>query len=270
MSFPIFRETVRRSVASTFYWGLAFAAMAFISVVILPGSEMLQTFAEYMESLPTVLLRATGVGEDMAFLATPEGFISVAFFGKMLIFFVAYPLVAGMNISAGEEESGALEVLLSLPLPRWRIIAEKYAAYTVTMVAILLISYGGVALGVANSSVSLDMGRVRVTVFNLLPSMLFIMGLTTLVGAYVSQTRAVLGIVVAYILISFSLDTVGAMGIGTVAENLRYISFFRYSDSTGVMQHGLVWSNVLAFSLLGVALMLVSTRVFSRRDIQLA
>ena len=232
---------------------------------------MLQTFADYMESLPTVLLRATGVGEDMAFLATPEGFIAVIILRQDAHLLRRLSLGGGHeSISASEEESGALEVLLSLPLPRWRVIAEKYAAYTVTMVAILLISYGGVALGVANSSVSLDMGRVRVTVFNLLPSMLFIMGLTTLVGAYVSQTRAVLGIVVAYILISFSLDTVGAMGIGTVAENLRYISFFRYSDSTGVMQHGLVWSNVLAFSLLGVALMLVSTRVFSRRDIQLA
>ncbi len=269
MPLSIFRETLRRNLASTLYWGLAFAAMGYITVVILPGAETLQNFADFLKTLPTILLRATGVGEDMAFLATPEGFLSVAFFGKMLIFFVAYPLVAGMSISAGEEESGVLEVLLSLPTPRWRIISEKFAAHSLAMVGILLVSYGGVALGVAASSVTLDMSRVQTTFVNLFPSMLFIMGLTTLAGAQFSQTKVTLGLVVAFILVSFSLDTVGSMGIGTLAENLRYLSFFRYSDSAGVMQHGLVWSNVFAFCLLGVLLMLISTRVFASRDIQM-
>ena len=268
MAFPVFRETLRRSVASTLYWGLAFALLALFTVVIIPGAEMLQTFADFMESMPKVVIRAMGVGEDLEFMATPEGFIAIGFFSKMLIFFVAYPLVVGASISAGEEESGSLEVLLSLPLPRWRVILEKYAAYTVTMVAILIILYLGILLGVFLSDVSLDLGLIRATVFNLLPSMLFIMGFTTLVGAYVSQTRYVLGIVAAYIIVSFLVDVVGDMGIGTAAENLSYLSFFRYGDSVMVMQHGLEWSNVFAFVLVGVALMLVSTRIFTLRDIR--
>lgn len=270
MPLPIFRETLRRSIASTLYWGLAFAAMAYVTVVIMPNSEMLNNFAEFMGGLPKILLRMTGVGEDLTFLATPEGFIAVAFFGKMLLFFVAYSLAAGLDISAREEDSGALAVLLSLPLPRWRVITEKFAAYSVTTVAILLLLYGGVALGVASASVPLELAPVQLTVFNLLPTMLYIMGLTTLVGAYAAKTRATLLILGAYIILSFLLETVGAMGIGTLAENLRYLSFFRYSDSTGVMQHGLVWSNILVFMVLALALMLAATRALGRRDLQLA
>ncbi|MCY4008866.1 MAG: ABC transporter permease subunit [Anaerolineaceae bacterium] len=268
MALPVFRETLRRSVASTIYWGLAFAALALLTVVMLPGAEMLQTFADFMASMPLVVIRAMGVGEDLEFLATAEGFIAVGFFSKMLIFFVAYPLVMGTSISAGEEENGSLEVLLSLPLPRWRVIVEKYAAYLVTMTAILLILYGGILLGVFLAGVTLDLAVIRAAVFNLFPSMCFIMGVTTLVGAYVSQARYVLGIVATYIIVSFLLDVVGDMGIGTVAENLSYISFFRYGDSVAVMQHGLEWSSVVAFLVAGVALMLLSTRVFDLRDIR--
>ena len=32
MAFPVFRETLRRSVASTLYWGLAFALLALFTV----------------------------------------------------------------------------------------------------------------------------------------------------------------------------------------------------------------------------------------------
>ena len=268
MAFPVFRETLRRSVASTLYWGLAFATMAWFTVVLIPGAEMLQTFADFMASMPKVVIRAMGIGEELEFLATPEGFIAIGFFSKMLIFFVAYPLVVGASISAGEEESGSLEVLLSLPLPRWRVILEKYAAYTVTMMVILVILYLGILLGVFLADVSLDLGLMRATVFNILPSMLFIMGFTTLVGAFVSQTRLVLGIVAAYIIASFLLDVVGDMGMGTIAENLSYLSFFRYGDSVAVMQRGLEWSHVGAFILIGIALMLFSARIFAQRDIR--
>ena len=55
----------------------------------------------------------------------------------------------GMRVTANEEDSGILDVVLSLPVRRWQVMVEKIAAYLVTIVMIAL--WSSVACGWVSS-----------------------------------------------------------------------------------------------------------------------
>ena len=95
------------------------------------------------------------VAEEMAGLANLDIYaamgMSLGTFGDWVgsILIVLLPLVAsifaitnGTGTLAGEEEDGRLEMLVTLPLPRWQILSAKALALAVSTVLIYLIVSG--------------------------------------------------------------------------------------------------------------------------------
>lgn len=269
MRWAVFAETLRQTRRQMLYWGLGLGLIGFVVVVMVPDVEGLKEMARLLESLPPIIMRAVGVGDDMAFFATPDGFVATGFFGKSLLLLAAYPVVMGLRVTVNEEDSGTMDVLLSLPVARWRVVLEKVAAYFVTLVVIAALLYIGLWAGTVASGVTLNMGKVAQTVLNLLPSMMLILAFTLFVGAIVRRKRLAVGLATAFVIGSFMLDIIGSIARGTIAEQLRALSFFRYFDSTGVMQHGLVWEHVALLVVISIVLLGGALLAFERRDVGL-
>lgn len=263
----VFMETLRQSWQQVMYWAVGLTALGFIVVVIIPDVNFLKQMADLVRSLPPFLQQAVGVGDDINFIATPEGFVAVGFFGKGLLLMAAYPVLMGLRVTVTEEDSGTMDMLLSLPLPRWRIIVEKYLAYCVTMVAIVITLFIGFWIGEALTPVELNMTRVAETVFNMIPCMMLILAVTVFVGTLSPGKRFALAVATLFVVVSFMLDTVGGMATGTVAENLKALSVFSYYNSTGVMKNGLIWANIAGMVILSFGLLWGSIYLFERRDI---
>ena len=92
------------------------------------------------------------VAEEMADLADLELYQAMGvslgtfpdFVGSILLIFL--PLVAaifaiinGTGTLAGEEEDGRLEMVVTLPLPRWKIVAAKALALSISSFIIILL-----------------------------------------------------------------------------------------------------------------------------------
>ncbi|MBZ0279068.1 MAG: ABC transporter permease, partial [Anaerolineae bacterium] len=142
----VFKETLRQTWVQMVYWGVGIGVLAGFGVLFVPVMDALN-IVKFLETLPPVLLAAVGVGSDMEFLATTEGMVGVILFGKMLLIFAAYPVVMGLRVTVNEEDSGTLDVLLSLPVARWQVIIEKFLAYLVTIIVISLLAYIGLMIG---------------------------------------------------------------------------------------------------------------------------
>jgi ABC-2 type transport system permease protein len=267
MSGAIFRETLRQTRRQMLYWGVGLSLLGFMIVAILPDVDGLQQMTELLETLPPVLLRAIGVGEDMTFIATPEGWVTVGFFSRMSLLIVFYPVIMGLRVTANEEDSGTMDVLLSLPVERWRVLVEKFAAYTVSSIVIVTLVYISLFVASRLSGIALNPARLAETTFNILPSMILILAFTMLVGTLVRSRRLALGIALAFVFGSFMLNTIGASATGSAADQIRVVSFFRYLESTTVMQSGLVWSNILVLVVLALGMFGISLWAFERRDI---
>ena len=118
----VFLETWRQTWRQMLYWGLGLASLGLLVVLMVPLFDM-QDMKELLESFPPFVLALIGVGSNLEIFATNEGFVAVGFFGKSALIFAVYPVVMGMRITADDEDSGIMDVLLSLPVQRTPLMA---------------------------------------------------------------------------------------------------------------------------------------------------
>jgi ABC-2 type transport system permease protein len=213
------------------------------------------------------MLQAAGIGDDMTFATTPEGIVALVFFGKFALFFVAYPVVIGMRVTADEETDGMMDILLSLPVERARVVVEKVAAYLLTMVLLTGVIFVGVWVGAQLIKVPLNTGRLVESTLNLLPTLTFVLAVTVFVGALLGRRSWALGVVTTFVLGSYMLDTIGGMAKESMVGSLRLLSFFNHYNPSGVMQFGLSWPTVMGLLALSVVLFAGGVWAFQRRDI---
>lgn len=266
MTGAIFSETLRRSWRQILYWGGGMALLGAYITAIIQDVDFLEQYAQIAQSMPRALLQMFGA-DDMAALATPEGFLSLGFFGYGLFIFAFFAVLAGLNVTANEEDEGTMDVLLSLPVPRWRVVLEKFAAYVVIFLAIVILSFVGLWLGKQASPLELNMSRLVEGIINMIPGTLLMMGLTTFVAAVARRKSTAMAITAVVIIASYFIDFLGRAASGTTVAALRAVSFFSYYDSESVMLNGLAWGNVLLLMVVAVLLVAGTLWAFQRRDI---
>ena len=266
MTGAIFVETLKQTWRQMVYWGVGLAAMAILVVIMVPLFDM-QGMRSLLESFPPVILAMVGVGSDLEIFATNEGFVAMGFFGKSALIFAVYPVVMGMRITANEEDSGTMDVLLSLPLERGRVIIEKFLAYAVSCVGVVVLIYLGLHVGVIFGGVDLDVARLLEITFYLVPLMVFIMAVTVLIAALARRRTVALGVVTAFVIISYMLQTIGAAAEGTVAEPIGAVSFLTYYNTGDILREGFIWSHIGGFVVLSLALLAAALHRYERRDI---
>ena len=262
----VFVETFKQTWKQMVYWGLGLAAMALLVVMMVPLFDM-QAMKELLASFPPFILAMIGIGQDLEIFATNEGFVAVGFFGKSLLIFAVYPVVMGMRITANEEDSGIMDMLLSLPVQRARVIIEKFLAYGVSIIGVVVLIYLGLQIGVIVGGVEMDVARLAEVTFYLIPLMVFIMSVTTLIAVIVRRRSVALGIITAYVVLSYMLQTIGLVAEGTVAEPIGAVSFFTYYNAGDILSQGFIWPHIAGFVVLTVVLLLASLYRYEQRDI---
>ncbi len=266
MSGAVFVETLRRTWAQTLLWACGLAFVALTIVLMIPLLDVM-VFVDLLKELPAFVRGAVGVGSDLMVITTPEGFIAVGFFGKLALIFAAYPVIMGLRVTANEEEDGILDVLMSAPLPRWRMVVEKLAAYALSLLVIAAVVFAGMWLGTLIADVTLDMGLMAQVVVNILPTLLLILALTALAGAALRRRRDALIAATVFVVASFMLDTIGSMGAGSAAEHLRLLSVFSAASAVSVLERGLAWGTIAALLALALTVSGGAVWAFHRRDI---
>ena len=262
----VFLETLKQTWKPMVYWGLGLAAMALLIVLMVPLFDM-QSVATLLESFPPVILAMVGIGDDLAIFTTNEGFVAVGFFGKSALIFAVYPVVMGMRISANEEDDGTSDVLLSLPISRAQVMVEKFAAYALTIVGVVVLIYLGLYVGVALGGVDMVVTRLAEVTFYLIPLMIFIMAATMLIAVLARRRTVTLGLVTAFVIISYMLQTIGAAAEGTVAETVGAISFLTYYNAGEILSHGFIWPHIAGFAGLSALMLLAALYRYEQREI---
>src|SRR5579859_5690512 len=130
MAWAIFIQTLRRGWRTMLYWGIGIGLVAVFQVIAVPDVKGMQATAEALSNLPPFVVQLVG-GGDLAFLSSPAGYLNNQYYAIALMIFGVYAIIVGLNITANEEDKGIMDVLLSLPVPRWRVVLEKFLAYAV-------------------------------------------------------------------------------------------------------------------------------------------
>ena len=262
----VFLETFKQTWKQMVYWGMGLAAMALLIVLMVPLFDM-QQMKELLASFPPIVLAMIGVGSELDIFATNEGFVAIGFFGKSALIFAVYPVVMGMRITANEEDSGIMDVVLSLPVERARVVVEKFLAYSVSIIGVVVLIYLGLHLGAVLGGIELDVARLAEVTFYLIPLMVFVMAVTMFIAVIVRRRQVALGIITAFVIVSYMLQTIGTAAEGTVAESVGSVSFLTYYNAGDILSQGFIWPHIAGYLLLAGVLLVASLYRYERRDI---
>jgi ABC-2 type transport system permease protein len=267
MARAIFFETLRRGWRSMIYWGIGIGLIALLNIIAVPDANGMRATAEAITQMPPFLVQLVG-GGDLAFLASPAGFLNNQYYAIVLVIFGVYAIIAGLNITANEEDKGIMDVLLSTPVPRRRVVLEKFLAYGFMSAGVIVISTGAIFLGLqASPTVHITPSTIIEASVSILPGTLIMMAFTAFIATLVRRRSHALAIAVVFLIANWFIDVLGRAATASFVNKLRVISFYAYYDSAGVMQHGLSAVNIAVPLAATAALVAGALWSFQRRNI---
>jgi ABC-2 type transport system permease protein len=186
------------------------------------------------------------------------------------ILLAIYAIIDGTGTLAGEEDSGRLELILALPIPRWQIVAVKAIAHAIALFIILLIV--SITTTVVFLSIKSQV-ETTLTAVDVIWSLLYAwplviaFGLLSLFLGTFSPRRRI-GALIATVIVVVSYFGSNLAGQVSALESVQPLFLYYYLDATaGLFETGPQASDVL--TLLGVALVafILAVFFFRRRDI---
>ena len=263
----VFIETLRRDWRQPLYWGGGLALMGLMLMLTATQTDFLEEYRGLTEAFPQLL--EAFVGADASFLATVEGYLSIEYFSWITLLYALVAVLFGVNVIANEEALGSIEILLTQPLPRWRMVLEKSAAYTLLVVAIGLIAYAGLLLGDLSAQVlTVDAWLFFVAATAVIPFTLMMMGITILLSA-ILRRRALVGQISALIVAAgfvASLLNNLASDVALV-QAVASLSPFTYYDPAAIMQQGVTWGALAVMFGVFIVCVAAAAALFQRRDV---
>ncbi len=267
MSGQIYLQTLRRHWRGALLWAIGLGILANRTILLVPDVEALNQYAKVLETLPPAMLQMFG-GVDLS-AATPEGFLNLSYFSFLPLILALYLVPMGLNATLNEEEEGIMDVVMTLPIPRWRLLVERLAGYITLLLGMVAICHLMLMAGFRASPFEYNEAAVHAASLNILPASLFLLTLTIMLGTLLRRRPWVLSIIGVVVIGGYFIDVLGRAAATSAFNSLRVISFYAYYNSAEVFRSGLNMANVgvlLAFSALFVG---VAVWGWQRRDIGL-
>lgn len=258
----VYLKTLRDARVAIVGWGLGIGLMLYTVLVAYTA----------VTSTPAARAALVTVADQFAWLAAPVGVntaggYALFKYGSMILLVALWPLLACSRILRGEEESGALDVLLSVPQGRVRVALDKLAAVGTGLLLIALLIGLLTYAGGVKVKAEFTFGDALILGLDIALFSALMGGFSLFVSQFARERRTAAGISGGALLIFVVLDMVHR-----VFPNLDWVSrlspvyYFNQSKPL-VPSYG---TNVggLAILLAGtLALTAAALVLFARRDI---
>lgn len=181
-----------------------------------------------------------------------------------------YAVIDGTGTLAGEEEAGKLELMISLPIPRWQIVTVKAIAHGIALILILLIV--AIATTIVFFAIENEIETTLIwtdVLWGLLytwPLVMAVGMISLFLGAFAPRRRVAAIISTVIVIVSYFGDNLSSQ-VSTL-ESLQPLFLFHYLNATAdLFVTGPQASDILI--LVGIALVafILAVVFFQLRDI---
>ena len=229
-------------------WGLGLCFFPVVYVGLYPSfAEQMESFNEIMD---LAIYQAMGIN-----MAGFEGYVASTVTNLIPVILAIYAVINGTGTLAGEEDSGRLEMIVALPIPRWQIVAVKALALGVALGLILIITSAGAALTLVSIGSQVDTNVTAADLFiGLLSAWPLVMafGMISLFLGTVTPSRRIASMIATVVVVASYLGS-NLTGMIESLESIEWLFLFHFFDATAeALENGQRLGNVLI--LLAVAL----------------
>lgn len=244
-------------------WAIGLTFLPAIYVGIYP--QFAQDLADMQDILDLPIYQALGMN-----FGTFEDWIASTVINIVPILVSIYAVIDGTGTLAGEEEAGKLELIVALPISRWKIVTVKALAHGLALLLILLLVAITTTIVFISIQAQVETNLVATDVlWSLLYTwpIVFAFGMIGLfLGAFAPRRRIAALIATVVVIASYFGSNLSSQ-VSTL-ETLQPFFLFHYLDSTAnLFENGPQTSDLL--TLLGIALVafLLAVVFFQIRNI---
>lgn len=180
-----------------------------------------------------------------------------------------YALVLGTGVLAGEEDDGTLELLMALPIPRWKLVLAKALFLVLTLGIVLAALCLSVWVGIQaiRHEVDVSVGAADLALVGLQSWLLVAaLGMISLfLGAYLPHRRHASTIGAVILAVSYLLDSLAQMT--DTLDPYQPLSLSHYYDPHQLLTSGLVWEDTIVLAGVAVIFLALALLSFQRRDV---
>lgn len=258
-------KAVRDQRRALVLWAVGLVALIGMYVGIYPSMRGQSGYSDILDSMPESL-RALFVASGIEDVTTGPGYLYVellSFMAPLLV--LLYAVGAGASAVAGEEDRHTLDLLLTHPISRTRLVLEKLGAMVAGLVVL------GTTLGVAVVGLGAlaDMGLtssyVAATVVHLVLLGLVFGTMALAVGCVTGKVGLSRGVPALVAVLTYLVNGLG-LTVGWL-EPLRPASPFYQYLAHDPIRHGLSFPAAGVALATAAVLVLVAVWGFRRRDV---
>jgi len=257
----VFAKSLRDQIKAILAWGGTLAVLSYAMLIIYPSIEGLSQLNDLLNTYPQL---GSLLG-DVASFTTIEGYITSQFLIFVPLILGFYAIQTASSMIAEETARGTMDFLLAHPIPRWRVVLEKYAALLVALVTMGLLTGLGLWLGALTIGTSIGVGAWLLAGLNVIPLTLFFGSLAYLLVCATPGRGIAIG-VAALVAIGGFLASGLAPLVETLHAHREWTIYYLFAASKP-LSSGLAWGDTVI--LLGGCLvcLLGALFAFNNRDI---
>ncbi len=256
-------QELRFRITGIIGWGIGLSMFPVIYVGMYPSFA--EEMAGFQDLLDLAIYQAMGIT-----MGSFEGFIASTVTNLVPVILCIYAVINATGTLAGEEDDGRLELIVSLPIPRWQIVAVKAVALGISLLGILLIVATGAALTMEAITLPIETNvtsmDVFVSVLAAWPLAMAVGMISFFLGAFSPNRRIASAVATVVVLVSY----LGSNLTGLIAslENIEHFFLFHYYEATAeALEVGQQTGNTAALLLIALVAFGLTLIFFQRRNI---
>jgi ABC-2 type transport system permease protein len=245
------------------WWSLGFVLTVFMYAAFWPNVHAnAGQFNQYIEKFPEAIKNMIGGAN----FGTPEGYVQTELFSLLgPILLLVFAIGAGARAIGGEEEAGTLDLLLSAPVPRRRVLLDKFGSMTIaTLMFAVLTALSLMVLGPLYD-LHLPFQGLGAATLNLFLLALAFGAVALLVGAVTGSKGTAIGVSSGLAVVTFILNTL-APSVDALRP-FRLVSPFHYYSGHEPLTSGFNGLDIIVLAGISAVALIAALGAFERRDL---
>jgi ABC-2 type transport system permease protein len=258
----VYLKTLRDLREQILVWAAGVAVLGAANVLFFPSFQNMPGLLSFLDNLSPSLKALLG---DVHAMATPEGFLRVKLFEPLPLLLSIFGVSQAAQLLAGEAEARTIDLLLSRPVSRRRVVVEKYLAVAT---GILFIAAGlavGLWLSLLVSLVEVSWTRLAAATLCCLPLTCLFSALALLGSSLLPRARRAALLAGVVVVASYVLETLRVLS--PALARWRPLSLFAHQKEAFTLAGAVGWGELGLLA--GIAILLVTAAVatYERRDV---
>jgi ABC-2 type transport system permease protein len=259
----VFTKTIRDLRWPTFWVAIGMGGMTGYFALLFPTYSKLFDLNDMLAKMgPAAKMLGASVGDA----STLVGFLHIELFSMILpALMVTYAAGMASGFTAGEESRGTIDVLLSYPISRRRLVLEKSLAVLIGCIAAAVAVLALGLAGAAASATALPWDRMAAALTMLVLLGLAFAAIALAFSAATGNRAGAIGLAVGLMVVMYLVDALASIvdGLGVI----RPLSLFRYYMGGDPLRNGLSFPDAGVLIAVTVAFLGIALVVFERRDL---